>query len=274
MRKVLILLLVLGVASIASALDVTWDSGGAPSNNWMTAANWNATGFPDTLPVMGTSLVPGNLAKVYPANNTLVNALVNSAGPQAFQVKIGGPGGGLTWSTLTVAAGGVLNVGEYLMAGIDSPSIRSGELDMTGGTINLGQVNLANGHLFVGHSNAGTKGFINMSGGTINVTGTFGIGFGVGTSGMVNISGGTIYTPSIQRNAAATLTLLNVTGPGRVVINGDWTGTMATWQGNGWLNEEAVVTYNAGTNKTTITPEPATLCLLGLGALSLIRRKR
>jgi len=275
--KKLVILLMLGVASTAFAVEFSWDFGGGADNNWMNAANWNATGYPDTLPTM-TGPIAG-LAKLYPSTNA--NILINSDGPEAFQVKVGGQGGGASWSTITMT-GGSLNSGEWFMVGVDSTTGggRSGEFDMSGGTVNLGLVAPGNGHLFVGHTGTVTQGLINMSGGTINVTGMFGIGWGVGTSGIVNLSGGTINTPAIGRNAAATLTLLNITGSGKVVVAGDWTATAQTWNDSGWLvsgDEQFLDVGTAtfdGTNTTLMIPEPATMCILAIGAFGLIRRKR
>ncbi len=66
-------------------------------------------------------------------------------------------------------------------------------------------------------------------------------------------------------------------GSGKVVLNGDKTGVVQGYIDNGWIKSNGVdikyadVTYNAG--KTTIIPEPATICLLGIGLFGLLRRK-
>jgi hypothetical protein len=272
MRRLLILLLVLGVASIAFG-DRTWDNGGGADLNWMNPLNWSG----DTLPVnTGVGL---DLAKLYKTTG-VANMLINSAGPTAWQVKLAGPNpptSPLTWCTLTVASGGVLDVGEYLMVGIDSTVNRSGQLDMTGGTINLGTKTAVSGHLYLGFAIAGTTGWLNMSGGTINGTADFTISNGAGTKGYAVLSGDAkIYANQLKMNVSGTGTAsLNLSGNAQVIINGDCTANVATWQDNGWINDEVQTSLTMNPGKTTLyIPEPATLCLLGIGALSLIRRKR
>jgi hypothetical protein len=75
---------------------------------------------------------------------------------------------------------------------------------------------------------------------------------------------------------------LDISGNAKVIINGNILSTVQGYIDNGWIKTDGVpwtdyawVTYNAGTNKTILAiPEPATLCILAIGALSLIRRKR
>lgn len=278
MKKIGFLFLLLGVASTAFALEYNWDAGGGADNNWMNAANWNATGYPDTLPTM-TGAAFGT-AKLQPTINS--NILINSNGPEAFQVKVSANvTGGATWNTLTVT-GGSLNSGEWLMVGADAPTSRSGQLDMSGGTINLGLVTPANGNFFVAHTGSLTKGIVNMSGGTINVTGNFWIARVAGATGTVTMSGdATINTAAFQMGPGNAL--LDITGSAKLVVNGNVTGTIDGYIDGGKIKSDGVgldalgiySSYDAQTNKTTLMiPEPATVCMLSIGALSLIRRKK
>jgi hypothetical protein len=283
MKKLIVLLMVLGVTGIASAIDAVWDSGGGTDVSWTNAANWSA----NTLPVMGTSLTNGSLVKFYKTTGVAIGTL-DGVG-NAYQVKVGGPSSPAfdptQHSTLTIAAGAVLNVGEYMMIGIDSPAgPRSGEIDMTGGTVNLGQIVATSGHLFLGHSYAGTQGLLNMSGGTINATGDFTISNGAGTTGIANLSGNaTIYANQLKMNVSGTGTaMLDISGNAKLIINNNVTGTINNYKLSGLITAngdgygDLRYDYNAATGKTTVyaVPEPATLCLLGLGALSLIRRNK
>jgi hypothetical protein len=281
MKKVVVLLMVLGVTSMASAISV-WTGNGADTN-WMTTGNWD-TG---ALPSMSLPAASGGLAKIYKTTG-VANALINSAGPQALEVKVGGPNpptSPATWSTLTIATGGVLNVGEYLMIGIDSTVVRSGEVDMTGGTVNLGQVTPTSGHLYLGYAIAGTQGILRMSGdSTINATADFKIAVGAGCNGYAYLSGNaTINANTFTMNVAnstASTSLLDIRDAAKIVINGDIRTKVQGYIDNGWIksngvtiDDYSILSYSGG--KTIIAvPEPATMCLLGLGALSLIRRKK
>ena len=278
MRKLFVLLLVLGMASIASA-DRTWDGGGGANNNWMNPLNWNG----DTLPVnTGVAL---DLAKLYKTTG-VATMLINSAGPTAWQVKLAGPNpptSPLTWCTLTVTDGGVLDVGEYFMVGIDSTVNRSGQLDMTGGTINLGTKTSASGHLYLGFAIAGTTGWLNMSGGTINGSADFDIAHSAGTAGYANLSGNsTIYANQLRMNLSGTGTaVLDIKGNAKVILTGDRRTAVEGYIDSGWIKTDGVawddyshVYYDGSKTTLTLIPEPATICLLGIGALSLIRRKK
>jgi hypothetical protein len=252
----LVILLLVGANASAS---VYWDGEGGGDRSWANPVNWVGDAVP--------SIVLLDSVKLYYVSGPADGPLVNTSDANAFKVRIGGPAGGATWCTLSVAGGGVLTLGEWLMAGTDSGSIRSGELNMTGGTINLGTVNVMNGHFFVSHS-GGTitnfvQGFVNMSGGTINATGTFAVAFGAYTSGTVNLSGGTIYSDSFQMNPSGLGTAsMDITGTGKLIIDGDETAAIIGYIGNGWLtgygNEDDVVYDYNDTNpdKTTVTATP------------------
>jgi hypothetical protein len=266
----LLILLLVGVN--ANAVMHNWTAGGGADRSWTTGANWDQGAAPTLL----------DETKLYYVSDNTTGPLVNTSDAVAYNARIGGPGGGATWCTLTVVEGGVLNLSDWIMAGTDSGSVRSGELYMTGGTINCGTVNPINGHLFVAHSATGTQGFINMSGGTINATGLFAIAYNAGTIGTVNLSGGTISSDRFEMNPSGLGTAsMDISGTGMVIINGDVTGAVATYAANGWLTgngteDDLMYDYNVtNPGKTTVwaIPEPATICILAIGAFGLRRRK-
>jgi len=274
MRKVLILLLVLGVASMASAAGVTttWKITG--TQDWLTATNWSA-GLP-------TNEV-GNSTTLYASTTQANGPIINGAGATALAIRCGGAGGPLgTTAHMTVQAGGDLTVGDFMLIAPDSITGggRNGMLHMDGGTITLltaqGKLGVGNGADGNPTGSQNITGTLEMTGGNINAR-TMMIGANL-TKGIVTISGGTIdlIIDFVMRPNALNPNVpsLTISGSGKIIVTGNLSDRILGYQGAGWINEEAVVTYNAGTNRTTITPEPATLCLLGIGALSLIRRKR
>jgi len=267
------LVILLLVGANATAIMHNWTAGGGVDRSWINAANWDQA-TPPTL---------ADETKLYYVSGPADGPLVNTSDAVAYNVRVGGPGGGATWCTLSVVDGAVLDVNHWMMAGTDSGSVRSGELNMTGGTINLGMGSPIDGHLFVSYSGAGTQGFINMSGGTISATGTFAIAFNAGTIGTVNLSGGTIYSDSFQMNPSGLGTAsMDITGTGQLIIDGDETPAIIGYIGNGWLTgygseDDILYDYNVtNTGKTTVwaVPEPATICFLAIGAFGLIRRRR
>jgi hypothetical protein len=178
--------------------------------------------------------------------------------------------------TFTMDSGSLLITG-HLYSGVTSGSNRWGAIYMNGGTVNVGSD-------FVVGMGAGTldvHGWLYMIGGTINDTGTFTISGTANTVGEAYISGGTINAGNFAMRpiAGSGTAKLDVSGSGKIVITGDKVALIEGYIDNGWLysggvqqTDYSMVSLVGG--NTVIAPEPATLCLLGLGALSLIRRKK
>ncbi len=277
MKKLFILVLLLGVASGAWA-STDWYST-ATSSDWFTAANWSG-GVPVLTPTTNT--------RTYGTNaNPNFMPVISGGAAVAHQLDIGGSSQAGTLQVPPITASVTLNSGsltvtDYLRAGSSSGSNRWGAFYMNGGTVTVGNY-LAVGY---GTGTIGVKGWLYMTDGTINITNAFVFGQSAGTSGIAYISGNsTVNAASLNMRPTGTsgtpTTLLDITGHAKVVLNGDARITISGYIGNGWIQSNGVdidefvdVTYDAIANKTTIVPEPATLCLLGLGALSLIRRKR
>lgn len=223
-RKIQAFIVLLIIPNALFAMDVTWDNGSG-DNLWTNNINWSFDILPDS--VTGALLYLGS----GPDNGPLISGAAN-----AFIVRLGGPGGGTVSTTLRIVAGGSLTTTDWFMAGTDSPSIRSGSVNMTGGTVVLGTGTRVNGHLYIAHSFAGTKGVLEISGGTIDVGGLFSIANGAGTIGQVELLGGVITTNSFQMAAGGPTAVasMNIT-QGTLIINGDQTALINTYIGNGWI---------------------------------------
>ena len=266
MRRLLILLLVLGAASMASAITDSWVSGG--TDDWGTGTNWslghvpyngalNATGYAD------------------PLNEEAKITCASGAGPvievgdvvSAYRVFVAATGNG----ELTI------NGGTLLTNGYMTSSYTAGYnavVNMLSGNVQIGFTGGTNGHWYLGRYGAT---IFNMSGGNFTIMNDLNLGQYASGSGTINLSGGTLTATTLKKTGTAKI---NITGSGKLVFIGDKTAIVKTWSDSGWLKSGTADFLTVGTatfdgvKTTLVVPEPATLCLLGIGALSLIRRKR
>ena len=215
---------------ICSGAYLQWD-GGAATSNWMTAQNWN------------TDVIPGTADKA--GFKTATGAVVNTPVQTFMDMTLGGSSGGI----LTLQPGAVLNCTNTWSMG--QSSNETGVLEMTGGTLTVGS------WFYLGNAGAGT---INISGGSITISGTFNISNGAAPAsvGTVNLNGGTINANgSFGMGVGGGTGRLNITA-GRLVINGNVTGTIAGYIANGWIkgygsSNNVRYDYNVTTSgKTTV----------------------
>jgi glycoprotein endo-alpha-1,2-mannosidase len=178
MRSKLVLTISFVLSAVSAcptlAADLIWDNN---SNDglWRTAVNWSLDRVPDnTLPNV-------DKAKINSVPGPLIDA--GTAAKAAYIAC--GDGGGLVGAIGELnMTGGTLDIS----SASDSWTILGyGLLDEGTFTIDGGTITTTN-RVFVGFGGQGT---LNMNGGTFNIGGAFGIGYGAG-SGIVHLNGGTI----------------------------------------------------------------------------------
>ncbi len=257
--------LVLGLVGKASAQVVNWDGGGTDSL-WSTAANWTG----DTVPTASDDAIiemdPGAIIDATVTADALNVQIADASGStgrvtmtggslNVHQTGGGGPGlwvgnrgtGYFDMSAGTIVAehvylprnvpgqgymtmsDGSITTGQSFTLGLHGGEY--GELNMSGGTINVGT-------MFRCPDNG--QAVLNMSGGTINVSGTFFIirrgNSGGVTYGHVQLDGGTITVDDFEMDAQniGRPATMDITG-GTLIINGDKTAKINTYIANGWI---------------------------------------
>ncbi len=257
-------------ASVFAAAPVTnWTLVGG-STDWNVAANWskghvpyngalNATGYADLL---------NEEAKINGATGT-GPVIGDGDVVSAYRVFVSSTG----YGELTIDGGTLLTNG-YMTSAYNASDIAL--ITMESGSVQLGFTGGTNGHFYLGRY--GTTTF-NMSGGSFTITNDLNIGQYAGGNGTVNLSGGTLTASTLKETGTAHI---DITSSGKLVLLGDDTAVVSTWIGNGWMtgngnDYDIMYDYNITTSGATtvwVVPEPATICLFGLGAMSFIRRKK
>lgn len=303
MKKLIVLLLLVAAGSASAAtVGDGWkgSAGGGVSQDWFDGANWQY-GVPyiasdyATSGKYGVTTYYGTSGTNY--DNSLTTCpIIANGDARAIEIRVGGTAvTGTNETAYLVMNSGTLKTVNWLGLGINTGvGDRNGTFYMHGGAITLGGATpdgldtgaRTTGHLYVGNGTTSTTamGKLYMDGGSIDVGANFIIANGTKSGGEAYLSGNALITVAgnfqMRPNTANTSTpKLDISGNARIVINGDKTAAVQGYIDNGWIQingvdaDYSIVSYDSGTGKTTIVPEPATICLLGIGALSLIRRK-
>jgi hypothetical protein len=263
MAMCLILVLGLTGSAVGGYIGKTWGGG---SESWTTLSKWYDQGTngsdwvtaAEDLPTsadavnFGGDRTPGSLSLpgTLPTGGATIGAGVSAV---ALNVNLFG-----RWTpqnmTVTVESGGTLTTAAHIIIGLDwdaatgSPD-NSAHTVTTAGTIDIGT------SLLVGASNGGGTEADN-SYGVLDITG-----------GVVKVNDSIIFiagqqTPYIQ-----------ISGAGELWWSGSHTPEVNGWLGTNIIGTGLNVVEEGGWTKVLI-PEPATVAILGLGSLVLLRRRR
>jgi hypothetical protein len=179
--------------------EVVWNPAANPSGTgkWNEPANWTG------------SVAPANVTKVtFNVVGAIPCTVTNAALADYVVMGDNGPGG-----TLIITNGGRLTAGAANATAIGNNSNALMVVE-SGGSASFGT------HLWIG-LDPGSDGTLIMNGGTVSVSGMFGLGW-QGGKGTAHINGGTLnlsqwdYFNSIQGES-----VLDVSGTGKVVIDGN-----------------------------------------------------
>lgn len=312
-RKMCLVSLVLAVASTATVQAGTvrtWNAG-ATSTAWETTTNWDGgtvpgagadvyvtqdrTGASGYAPVINSAAAVDYVAVGWAGFGSGNTSLTVNSGSLAstYETNVGNASvGTLTVNGGTAQAGWDMTVGTF--GGTGTLNVNGGTASTpyqmvlgrgvgSAGTINTsgtGIVNVA-GNLVVGW--AGGTGSLNMNGGTVNSNGTFWFAPDLGSQANINILDGVLnlkgatqidvggtYHVEIQKGTINWYNSLS-NGPETILA---WAAA-GKWSGYG-SGANIRASYDDVTHITAITavPEPATMALLSLGGIAMLRRNR
>jgi len=176
--------------------------------------------------------------------------------------------------TMTVQAGGIVNVGDILFNG----NLANGTANISG-TLNVGS------HLWTGWNSGITGTYDIHDGGVLNVAGMLGLNWqNNGGIGLLNVhDGGTLNLQQIDAggNSIQGASLLTIAGSGLLTKNDNFVNVIQTMYIDtgkivGAGGAQLSVSYDEGLNQTlvSVVPEPSTLALTGFAVIGLLLQRK
>jgi hypothetical protein len=258
-------------------------SGGTATGGTVWIADYGGTG---TMNLSGTAtfIATGNILAGARGTGTGTLNMTDSAHIQSPYMAIGQQNTGY----FNMSGSATVAIGDQIWMGIDGI-----------GTANIsGNASLTSSNIvWVGYASG--SGILNLSGGAVSATGAILVGYGAFGDGTVNMTGGLLSSHmfDIGTGGAGHIQLdggtvqvgagglvmhagnasIDITGSGALVVPGEW-NALSPYISGGMITANGgagTLAYSLAEGYTTITaiPEPATMILLGLGALVLRRRK-
>jgi hypothetical protein len=278
-KNLFVLLLIFGVASSSFALNTVLQdpikttaqraANGANSQDWFTVTNWTGNanvgmpGIPqnDTATQCNGTTLYGSSATSYNSSGATDSIIIAGGNAATGELRVGsstttsaGIPAALTMNSGTLTIGNQYSTTSYVSGGSGFMSVgsdsatpsptstgRNGLFYMNGGDLQAlsgqGSITIGNGNLTYGNC----YGKMWMTGGTIESL-TFQIGKNAGVEGDVYLSGGTITTNNfLMRAGGGTANvLLDITGSGKLILDGDKTTLIQGYIDNGWIKSNGV----------------------------------
>jgi len=289
-KKLISLVLVLAIAGIASAADMYWNSD-VSSGAWNVASNWKL-GSTATSSIATQVPQLGDQAWVRPSLNGSISAgpiTINVTSTDAVTHRLNMNYGTMT---LNVQTGAVLtNSGTMAATGWQMYNTTASVVNVDG-TLKNERGDATAITVKIGGAAGGGSQTININDGgvmTVKQTALGNGSFQIGTTataagsayvtindgGLLDVDSYTFGTLSNKKMTIKVGGLMKVRGNATAQINADITANKIVGQYVGWPTQGlAVWTKVEGGQTYTYVPEPATVALLGLGSLMLLRRKR
>ena len=312
MRKKMFLMtfvLMFGLVSSATAADTIFWTNGTGNQNWTDIGNWDVRvpdwdakatfdpGLAGAIINVGDAALAERVALGHKVAGVAADLTMNGG---TLDVEKEFYIGGDDSSQLNVTGifnmhGGTVTVGP----GSDKFFVGyygTGVLYMTGGLIEVG----GSGRVYIAGEKPNSTGTVVMEGGTIIAHSRVRVGNKGGSSAYLYMHDGVIETPMFQiDNGDADIAVVKLYGGvirtgafemgpngsldlemGNLVIDGDVTAAVGAYGGQitayGGIGNVSIA-YHAGYDKTIVSgclPEPATMTLLALGGLALLRRRK